>query len=66
VDISGKARNGTYLTPVLDPGEIRTIKVIVTVGEQAPADSQVQRLVTTTSTSDPLRVDVVRIIVKRR
>ncbi len=66
VDISVKARTGTYFTPELDPGEIRTIKVLVTVGAQAPVGSQVSRLVTTTSISEPLEVDVVRLVVKRR
>ena len=65
-DITTAVRNGTYQTPVLAPGAIRTIKVVVTVGLRAPANSRVDRLVTTSSTSDPTRKDVVRFIVRRR
>ncbi len=64
-DISAAVRTGSYQTPVLVPGATRTIKVIVTVGPNAPAGGQVDRLVTSTSTSDPKRKDVVRFIVRR-
>ena len=66
VDISVPVRNGTYTTPVLAPGAFRTIKVVVTVGARAPGGSRIERAITTTSTSDPLRVDVVKFIVRRR
>ena len=65
VDITLPANNGTYQTPVLAPGAIRTVKVVVTVGSRAPAGSEVSRLVTITSASDPLVKDVVRYIVQR-
>jgi Zn-dependent metalloprotease len=64
-DISRPMRTGSYTTPVMAPGAVRTIKVVVTVGRGAPRRSQVDRLVTTTSTSDPTRKDVVRFIVRR-
>ena len=66
VDISVPVRNGTYTTPVLAPGAFRTIKVVVTVGARAPGGSRIERAITTTSTRDPLRVDVVKFIVRRR
>ena len=50
---------------MLAPGAIRTVKVVVTVGSRAPAGSEVSRLVTITSASDPLVKDVVRFIVQR-
>lgn len=59
-------RAGTYLTPVLAPGAVHTVKVVVTVGSRAAPGSQVDRMVTVTSTSDPQRSDVVRFIVRRR
>ena len=66
VDITAKARNGTYRTPVLAPGAVRTIKVIVTVGARAAVGSHADRLVTISSASDPLVKDVVRFVVRRR
>jgi hypothetical protein len=66
VDITAEVRNGTYRTPVLAPGAIRTIKVVVTIGTRAPTGSQVDRLVTVGSVSDPSVKDVVRFIVRRR
>ncbi|MET1050242.1 MAG: hypothetical protein ABWZ55_11475, partial [Acidimicrobiales bacterium] len=65
VDITLPANNGTYQTPVLAPGAIRTVKVVVTVGSRAPAGSEVSRLVTISSASDPTVKDVVRFIVQR-
>ena len=46
------------------PGATRTVKVVVTVGSRAPAGSEVSRLVTISSASDPLVKDVVRYIVQ--
>jgi bacillolysin len=66
VDITLPANNGTYQTPVVTPGATRTVKVVVTVGSRAPAGSEVTRLVTISSASDPLVKDVVRFIVRRR
>jgi len=66
-DITAAVRTGAYVTPTpLAVGAVRTIKVVVTVGLHAPVGSQVDRLVTITSTSDPTRKDVVRFVVKRR
>jgi hypothetical protein len=65
-DITAAVRSGTYLTPSLAPGAVRTIKVVVTVGAHAPAGGQVNRLVTISSKNDPSRKDVVRFVVKRR
>ena len=66
VDITLPANNGTYQTPVVAPGATRTVKVVVTVGSRAPAGSEVSRLVTISSASDPLVKDVVRYVVRRR
>jgi hypothetical protein len=66
VDITTPVRNATYVTPTMAPGAVRTIKVVVTVGPRAPVNSQIDRLVTISSTESPTRKDVVRFIVKRR
>lgn len=66
VDITALVRTGNYTTPTLAVDGVRTIKVVVTVGNRAPVGSRVDRLVTVTSTNDPSRQDVVRFIVRRR
>jgi hypothetical protein len=64
-DVTAAVRTGTYLTPVLAPGATRTIRVVITVGAGAARGSRADRTVTSTSTSDPIRRDVVRVIVRR-
>jgi len=65
-NVTAGVQAGSYRTPVLGPGGIRTIKVVVTVRNTAPVGSRIDRLVSSTSTNDPTRKDVVRFIVRRR
>lgn len=58
--------NGTYQTPVLEPGAMVTVKLQVTIGRRAARGSSLTGLVTVTSMEDPTRSDAVKVIAKRR
>jgi bacillolysin len=65
VNITNAVVAGTWRTPVLAPGTMRTVKIVVTVRSSAPLNAQVSRTLTTVSTSDPSVKDVVAFITSR-
>jgi bacillolysin len=65
VDITSGVVAGTWQTPVLAPGAMRTIKILVTVATTAPRHAAVSRTLTAASASDPTKKDVVKMVVSR-
>jgi len=64
-NVTGRVVAGTYRTPVLAPGGVRTLRLVVTVARQAPAGAAVTRLVTARSVGDTTQVDAVKLTVRR-
>ena len=64
-NVTGAVVAGTYRTPTLEPGEKHLIIAQVTVLSSAPAGSEVERLVTITSSSESSARDAVKFIVRR-
>ena len=62
-DVTARVVAGSY-RPMVNPGGVRTLKVVVTVGRGAVGGS-VTRLVTARSVNDPARVDAVKVTVRR-
>jgi subtilisin-like proprotein convertase family protein len=64
-NITSQVVGGTYSTGVLAPGQIHTIRAIVTVKNNAQPNAQAVRTVKITSQTEPARLDVVRFITHR-
>jgi len=56
---------GTYETPVLGTGDTHTLRAVVTIRSNAPANASLARALTATSTTDTARKDVIRFVTHR-
>jgi alpha-tubulin suppressor-like RCC1 family protein len=65
-NITNQVTAGTYLTPVLQPGDTKTIRAVVTIRNNAPRGAVLSRNVRASSTTDPARYDTVRYTARRR
>jgi uncharacterized repeat protein (TIGR01451 family) len=65
-NVTGAVTRGTYQTPAVPVGGVRTIKVQVTVGNNAPQNASLSRLVKVISTNVSTQRDAVKWVVNRR
>jgi hypothetical protein len=65
VNITNQVVAGTWKTPVLAPGQVRTIRIQVTVRSSAPRGARLVRTFTTASTANPSVKDVVTFTTSR-
>jgi hypothetical protein len=63
--VTGQVVAGTYRTPTLNPGGVRTLRVTVDVLSTAPRGAATTRLVTAQSADDNTMVDGYRLTVRR-
>ena len=64
-DVTNRVVAGTFRTGQLAPGAAAALRVVVTVGANAPAGARTTRLVTAASVADDAAVDGVRFTVRR-
>jgi len=63
--VTGDVVAGTYESPPLGAGGTHTLRAVVTIRNNAPANASLARTLTATSTTDGTRKDVVKFVTRR-